>query len=61
LTQWGLELCSVFEKQVEFKKLLLNSIYEIEPGVYHIGPVTKIAYHRENWHFSLALHAGFGF
>ena len=46
--------------EVDFA-LHFEIVYEFEFGAFHIGPMTEIAYHPEDWHFSLGVHVGFGF
>jgi hypothetical protein len=39
----------------------LETLYEFEIGIFHIGPVAEFAYAIEDYHVSLGLHFGFGF
>jgi len=39
----------------------LETLYEFEIGIFHIGPVAEFAYAVEDYHVSLGLHFGFGF
>jgi len=41
--------------------LHLETLYEFEIGVFHIGPVAEFAYYVEDYHISLGVHIGFGF
>lgn len=41
--------------------LHLETLYEFEIGIFHIGPVAEFAYAVEDYHISLGLHFGFGF
>ena len=41
--------------------LHLETLYEFEIGIFHIGPVAEFAYAVEDYHVSLGLHFGFGF
>ncbi len=41
--------------------LHLETLYEFEIGIFHIGPVAEFAYAVEDYHVSLGLHLGFGF
>lgn len=38
-----------------------ETVYEFEMGKFHIGPMIEVAYHPEDWHFSLGIHLGLGF
>lgn len=52
-----------FEKEhSEDKKFAFHfeTVYEIEFGSFHIGPVAEIAWHPEDYHVSLGLHIGLG-
>jgi hypothetical protein len=39
----------------------LETLYEFEIGIFHVGPVAEFAYAVEDYHVSLGLHFGFGF
>ncbi|MHB8132270.1 MAG: hypothetical protein ACYDEX_25230 [Mobilitalea sp.] len=39
----------------------LETLYEFEIGMFHMGPVAEFAYAVEDYHVSLGLHLGFGF
>lgn len=40
--------------------LHLETNYEFEFGVFHIGPSFEMAWHPEDYHFSLGVHIGLG-
>ena len=39
----------------------LETLYEFEIGIFHVGPVAEFAYTVEDYHVSLGIHFGFGF
>jgi hypothetical protein len=41
--------------------LHLETLYEFEIGIFHIGPVAEFAYSIDDYHVSLGVHLGFGF
>jgi len=41
--------------------LHLETLYEFEIGIIHIGPVAEFAYSADDYHVSLGVHVGFGF
>ena len=39
----------------------IETLYEFEIGIFHIGPVAEFAYSVKDYHVSLGVHLGFGF
>lgn len=35
-------------------------VYEFEFGAFHLGPMVELAYHPEDWHYSIGVHVGIG-
>ncbi|MCK3685110.1 hypothetical protein [Maribellus sp. YY47] len=40
--------------------LHFETIYEMEFGAFHIGPLLELAYHPEDFHVSIGVHIGLG-
>lgn len=56
----GITFNEINESDLHFG-LHLETLYEFEIGVFHIGPVAEFAYSVEDYHVSLGVHFGFGF
>ena len=56
----GIAYENTHKEEKEFA-LHFETVYEFEFGSFHIGPMSEIAWHPEDFHVSLGIHIGFGF